>query len=160
MTARMTATDVGRAAVYAAEIDAFEGTSAETLTDIASLRDLADRVTTAAWWPHGHIDIVAARSDASSSSARQHASGRVTVRLAAPQMTSATLLHELAHVLAGVERGHGPTFRRAHVDLVGFVLGDEAARWLIDAYESMTLAIGRRDWPPPPARPGGGAIAL
>lgn len=156
-----TSTDVGRAAVYAAEIAAFEGTSAESIVDIASLRQLGDRVTSAAWWPHGHIDIVPTRSDASSSSARRHTGGEITVRLAAPQMTSATLLHELAHVLAGIDRGHGPTFRRAHVDLVGHVLGDEAARWLLEAYDSMTLAVGRRDWPPPPLRPGGGgAVAL
>ena len=83
------------------------------------------------------------------------------VRLAAPQMTAATLVHELAHVLAGVEAGHGPTFRRAHVDLVGYCFGDAEAEWLLDAYAAMGLAPGERTWPSPPVRRGaGGPLAL
>jgi hypothetical protein len=76
-------------------------------------------------------------------------------------MTPATVVHELAHVLAGVERGHGPSFRRAHVDLVGFAFGDEQAGWLLDAYVAVGLAPGERTWPAPPVRPAaGGPIAL
>jgi hypothetical protein len=153
--------DTGREAVYAAEIAAFEGTSFETLRPIAELVDIAATVTGADWWPHGHIDVVSARRDASSSSTRQRSGGRPVVRLAAPQMTPATVVHELAHVLAGVDCGHGGRFRRAHVDLVGFVFGDEPATWLLDAYDAMGLAVGDRAWPVPPLRPGaGGPTAL
>ena len=72
------------------------------------------------------------------------------VRLAAPQLTPATLVHELAHVLAGVGAGHGPVFRRAQVDLARFVFGDAEAGWLLDSYRAMGLRPGRRAWPDPP----------
>jgi hypothetical protein len=81
--------------------------------------------------------------------------------LAAPQMTPATVLHELAHVLAGIDDGHGPVFRRAHVDLVGFAFGDVEANWLLDAYAAMGLAPGGRSWSQPPlTRAAGGPLAL
>ena len=50
----MTADD-GRAAVYAAEIAAFEGTSYEALAPFDELVVLARTITTASWWPHGDI---------------------------------------------------------------------------------------------------------
>lgn len=153
--------DHGRAAVYAAEIAAFEGTSYESLTPIHQLIDLGRVVTAAAWWPHGDIEIVPARADASSSSARQRGAGRPVVRLAAPQTTPATVLHELAHVLAGLADGHGPVFRRAHVDLVGYAFGEEPATWLVDAYRGMGLDPGSRRWIAPPIRrETGGPLAL
>jgi hypothetical protein len=158
--------DLGREAVYAAEIAAFEGTSYEALVPLDELVATAARVTTGVWWPHGPISVVAARSDASSSSTRQHGDRTPIIRLAAPQMTPATLLHELAHVLAGVGEGHGPVFRRAHVDLVARAFGAGPAAWLTDAYAVHRLAVGERRWPPPaPAPPIGagevdGPIAL
>jgi hypothetical protein len=155
------AADIGRQAVYAAEIAAFEGTCHETLVDFEALVTLARTVTDSSWWPCGDIAVVRARRDAGSSSTRQRGSDGPTVRLAAPQMTAATLVHELAHVLAGVGTGHGARFRRAHVDLVGFTLGDLEAGWLLDAYAAMGLAPGERSWPQPPVRGGtAGSIAL
>lgn len=153
--------DNGRAAVYAAEIAAFEGTSYETVAPFDELVAMSQVITGAGWWPRGEIEVVQARSDAGSSSARQQGSGPPVVRLAAPQMTRATVAHEFAHVLAGVEAGHDGSFRRAHVDLVGFLFGDEEANWLIDAYAAMSLAPGARAWPTPPiTRPAGGPVAL
>lgn len=157
----MSSSDEGRAAVYAAEIAAFEGTSHEVVTAFESLVALAASVVEAAWWPHGPIEVRRARADASSSSARQRGSGAPVVRLAAPQMTPATLVHELAHALAGVGAGHGPRFRRAHLDLVGYVFGDTEAGWLLDAYAHMGLEPGSRGWPSPPVRHrAGGPVAL
>lgn len=144
--------DLGRQAVYAAEIAAFEGTSFEVVVPIEHLIQLARLIINAEWWPHGEIEVVAARSDAGSSSTRQHGRRRPVVRLAAPQMTPATLVHEFAHVLAGLEHGHRQVFRRAHLDLVAEVFGDTAANWLLDAYTSMGLAPGPRTWPVPPGR--------
>jgi hypothetical protein len=153
--------DAGRTAVYAAEIAAFEGTSYESVVAFDELIALAELVTSSAWWPHGHIEVVPARADASSSSARQRGSGPPVVRLAAPQMTSATVVHELAHALAGVAHGHDASFRRAHVDLVGFAFGDEQANWLLDAYAAMGLAPGERSWAAPPVpRAAGAPLAL
>jgi hypothetical protein len=153
--------DRGRQAVYAAEIAAFEGTSYEVVTSIESLIELAATITAAEWWPRGPIPVVRARSDASSSSTRQRGHDRPIVRLAAPQMTPATLLHELAHVLAGVGLGHGSVFRRAHVDLVGCGFGHGEAIWLGDAYRSMDLTLGARAWSAPPLRGAApGPVAL
>lgn len=153
--------DHGRAAVYAAEIAAFEGTTYELVTPFGELLDLGRLVTGAPWWPHGEIEIVPARADAGSSSTRQRGSGPPVIRLAAPQMTPATVVHELAHALAGLDDGHGPRFRRAHVDLAGFAFGDEPATWLVDAYCSMGLTPGERRWSAPPLRrAAGGPLAL
>ena len=153
--------DVGREAVYAAEIAAFEGTSYETLTRLDELTPVAQTIVEARWWPHGPIQVVAARSDASSSSTRQRSGGAPVIRLASPQMTPATLVHEFAHVLAGVMHGHDAVFRRAHVDLAGWAFGDDPATWLLDAYAQMELQPGARGWPAPPVRRGaGGPVAL
>ncbi len=153
--------DLGRSSVYAAEIAAFEGTSYESIVPIERLLVVADLIVRAQWWPHGDIPVAAARADAESSSTTARGSGQPFVRLAAPQMTEATLVHEFAHVLAGVGTGHGVVFRRAHIDLVGYVFGDEPANWLLDAYAAMELAPGNRCWPAPPLRQAtGGPLAL
>jgi hypothetical protein len=153
--------DLGREAVYAAEIAAFEGTTYEALAPLGELLRLARVIVSAHWWPRGEIAVVRARSDAAASSTRQRGSDQPVVRLAAPQMTPATLVHEFAHVLASVAAGHGNVFRRAHVDLVGYVFGDTEANWLLDAYASMQLMPGERTWPPPPIRQAtGGPFAL
>lgn len=153
--------DDGRAAVYAAEIAAFEGTSYESITAFETLEAIVADVVRAAWWPRGAVEVRRARSDAGSSSARQRGHDTPVIRLAAPQLTPATVVHELAHVLASVGAGHGPSFRRAHVDLVGHLFGDHEAGWLLDAYATMGLDPGPRAWPQPPLRPGrGGAVAL
>jgi len=76
-------------------------------------------------------------------------------------MTPATLVHELAHVLAGVGSGHGPAFRRAHVDLTGYAFGNTEAEWLLEAYAAMHLTPGPRAWSQPPVRDGcAGPLAL
>lgn len=152
--------DVGREGVYAAEIAAFEGTHHETLSPYTELVELARLVVESSWWPYGEIEVVPARSDASSSSTRQAGGRAPVIRLAVPQMTPATLVHEFAHVLAGVAHGHDAVFRRAHVDLVGFVFGDEPATWLLDGYASMSLDPGVRAWSPPLRHATGGPVAL
>jgi len=153
--------DDGRAAVYAAEIAAFEGTSYESLTPFDELVALARKISSASWWPRGDVPVVRARADSGTSSATQRGGDRPTVRLAAPQMTLATLVHELAHVLAGVASGHGPVFRRAHADLAGYAFGETEAVWLLDAYAAMQLAPGPRAWAQPPVRDScAGPLAL
>ena len=142
------------------EIAAFDGTSYESLVPFEQLVRVASDVTGAPWWPHGPVDVRRARSDAGSSSARQRGSGRPVVRLAEPQMTPATLVHELAHVLAGVPAGHGATFRRAHVDLAGVVFGPTEAMWLRAAYDDVGLPLGDRTWSEPPPPPTDRPIAL
>jgi hypothetical protein len=150
--------DHGRADVYAAENAAFEGTTFEQVTTLDELARLAQRLCAADWWPLGPIAVMASRSDALSSSTRQHGNAAPVVRLAGPQMTPATLIHELGHVLAGVEAGHGPLFRRAYADLAAAAFGAEEASWLVDQFRVHGLDVGVRSWPAPEVR--GGPIAL
>lgn len=147
--------DRGRAALYAAELAAFDGTSYESIVTIGELQAMTRQVVASPWWPHGDVPVVAARSDAGSSSTRQRGNDRPVIRLARPQMTPATVVHELAHVLAGVVHGHGARFRRAYLDLAGFLWGDEPATWLEQAYRAMGLEPGTRAWPEPPAHRAG-----
>jgi hypothetical protein len=152
------ASDQQRAAVYAAEIAAFEGTTFEQVTTLDELARLAQRLCGAEWWPLGQVAVVASRSDAFSSSTRQRGSEAPVVRLAAPQLTPATLVHELGHVLAGVGVGHGSLFRRAYADLAAAAFGVEPASWLIDQFHMHGLDVGVRSWTAPVAL--GGPIAL
>lgn len=147
----MTAVDRGRAEVYAAELAAYEGTELETVVPFEEFVALAGRVTSGEWWPSGCVPVRRARSDARSSATRH--SSRAVIHVAAPQMTPATLVHELAHVLAGVRAGHGELFRRAHVDIASFAFGVERGGWLAEAYAGAGLSVGGRRWPPPPIAP-------
>jgi len=143
----MTGDDHGRAEVYAAELAAYDGTELETVVGFDDLVMLADRVMSEAWWSGGRVAVRRARSDARSSATRH--TSRTAIHLAAPQMTRATLIHELAHVLAGVDAGHGALFRRAHVDVACFAFGSGRGRWLEAAYASAGLTLAGRRWPPP-----------
>lgn len=145
----MTAVDRGRAEVYAAELAAYDGTDLESVVRFDELVVLADRVTSEAWWPGGRVPVRRARSDARSSATRH--TSQLVIHLAASQMTPATLIHELAHVLAGVGAGHGELFRRAHVDLASFAFGADRGRWLAEAYADASLSLGTRRWPQPPS---------
>lgn len=136
--------------MYAAEIAAFEGTSFESLATFDALIELARVIDCASWWPAGRVDVRAARVDARSSSTTASSRG-VVVRLAPPQMTPATLIHELAHVLVGVGAGHGSRFRRAHVDLARVAFGTRPGDWLSTAYLDVGLDLGPRAWALPSA---------
>ena len=74
----------------------------------------------------------------------------VEIRVAAGQCTSATLAHELAHALAGVDHGHDAVFRAAHVDVVRRA-GRPARRRCAARPRTSTSASRRRAgaWPSP-----------
>jgi hypothetical protein len=162
------ARDDERTAVYAAESVAFDGTDLETPRPLGELQDLVARVAASAWWPGPAVTVIAARRDAASSSARDCGTGgAATVRIAAGQCTVATAAHELAHCLAGVPAGHGPTFRAAMLDVVTVATNlDPTDRrgglhrdQLLVAFDDAGLVVGERAWPPPPDEIAG-AIAL
>ena len=158
--------DVGRAAVYAAELAAFDGTDLEAVVGVDALRRLVDDVVSGEWWPGPDVIVRSMRSDARSSNARCDGGSTTTISIAAPQATVATAVHELAHALAGVAAGHDATYRRAHLDVVAVATnlrrsdgrGDLHVEQLRDAYDAAGLTIGSRTWPAPP--PVGGPIAL
>jgi len=142
--------DDARSEVYAAELSATAGTSLEATCTLDELRAAATRIIRSPWWPVGDIAVVAARADAHSSCAR-YREGRIEVRLAAGQMDMATLIHEMAHALAGLDAGHGALFRRAHIDIASAAIGAQAATWVERAYRAADLDIADRCWPQPSA---------
>jgi len=153
--------DRGRSEVYAAELVAFEGTELEVVESFEVIAAFAQTLVTGAWWSAGPIVVRRARHDARTSTTRSGRAGGVTeIRLSGPQCTRATAVHELAHVVAGPAVGHGPEFRRAHVDVATVAFGAERAGWLADAYTAARLHLGERAWPEPSAGGPGHVIAL
>ncbi len=159
--------DIGRAAVYACEIAAFDGTDLEAAQPVADIAELIARVTSGAWWPGPAVRVEAARQGALSSGTHGPVGGGrgapVTIRLAAGQATMATAAHELAHALAGVGHGHDPLYRCAYLDVIHVITnidptdrrGDVHVRQLADAFASAGLTVAGRRWPPPDPSVGG-----
>lgn len=163
--------DGERAAVYAAELAAFDGTDLEVDIGFAAVAARTEAVVADTWWPRGAVRVQRAKSTATSSSTRCVGAGSVAshvrIRFAAGQCTVATAAHELAHVVAGPEQGHGATFRAAYLDVVAVITNlDPTDRrrelhveHLRDAFAAAGLHVGDRSWPAPP--PGvTGSIAL
>ncbi len=160
--------DVGRTAVYACEAVAFDGTDLEHERPFTAIAHVVHAVTSSSWWPGPTVTVTPARGGVQSSAAvGRSGGGSVEIRLAAGQMTPATAAHELAHALAGVDRGHDECFRRAYLDVVAVLTnldpldrrGELHVDQLADAFAAMDLAVGEGHWPPPD--PGVvGAIAL
>jgi hypothetical protein len=159
--------DVDRSAVYAAEVAAFEGTDLDTVIGVSAVADLVGAVVGGDWWTGPRVSVVPARRGALSSSARcLHSLDPVQIRIAHPQANRVTAAHELAHALAGIDAGHGPTFRRAYLDVIGVLTNldttdrrhDVHVDQLTEAFAVARLAVGDRRWPAP-THPGG-AIAL
>jgi hypothetical protein len=145
------ADDIGRAATYAAEEDAFGGTDLDAESSLEALVAMATAITAGEWW--GACGAPAVRVEAASAAAHSSSTRStgpvVLVRLAGGQHTPGTLTHELAHALAGVAAGHDGVFRAAHVDVVALLAGAGAAADLVRAYASAGLEVGDRRWPSP-----------
>jgi hypothetical protein len=169
------ARDVDRAAVYEAELAAFDGTDLERVRPLRALDELVGRVVGGPWWPGPGVRVAGTRRDAGSSCCRDvggvdqgGSPSPIEIRLAPPQMTVATVAHELAHALAGPAHGHDATFRRAYLDVIVAVTNlDTTDRrrllhhdQLLTALDAAGLAVGERRWPAPAELRGGGAIAL
>jgi hypothetical protein len=151
--------DSGLAAVAAAEEMAFGGTRLDVRLDrVVVERAFAD-VVGGPWWQScgPPVSWSRPRRDAHSSSTRDSPAG-IEVRLVDEQLTLATVAHELAHALAGVDCGHGVTFRAAYVDVVAVVAGAEPARALAEALAALDVAAGGRAWPAPYRAAGDGFV--
>jgi len=154
--------DRGRTALAEAEAAAFGGTDLEVERGVDELVARAAQVTSGSWWRAAGgpaVTVRPSRSSARSSHARL-VQGAVDVALAPGQRDLATLVHELAHALAGVEHGHDVHFRRALVDVVAVVAGTTSARVLIDALVGFAVPIGPRPWPAPSRAEGDGFVLL
>jgi len=155
--------DEGRTAAYAAEDAAFGGTPLDDELPFGDLVAVARGVTTGAWWRAAggpEVEERPARAGTTSSSARGRGPGAVEVRLAAGQLTTTTVAHELAHALAGVAHGHDATFRRAHVDVCALLAGQGAGEALATAYAQLGAPAGDRTWPSPVRVIGDGFVVV
>jgi hypothetical protein len=157
-------------ALYAAELAAFDGTDLEQVQPFAMIQAVLQQVIDGAWWPAEHVEVRRARADAGSSSTRcavGEVGTRVTINLAAPQMTVATAAHELAHVLAGPGHDHDAVYRRAYLDTVRVMTNIDPTdrrmglhvEQLSAAFAAAGLTVGERSWPAP-ADGTGSAFAL
>ena len=153
--------DHDRSAVYAAELAAFDGTDLESRQEFARIAELVGALTAGSWWCGPTVDLRRARRDALSSTTRCPVAGPdpLIIRLADGQLTVATAAHELAHALAGVDRGHDATFRIAYLDVIEVITNvdpldrrhDLHVVQLASAFEAARLDVGARRWPAPPA---------
>jgi hypothetical protein len=136
--------------VAAAEEIAFGGTVADAPLVRRALEQRLEALTAGPWWRccGPVVTVSTPRGGARSSSARDRP-GHVDIRLADEQLTLATVAHELAHALAGVDRGHDAVFRAAFVDVASVLAGAEAAVALADAFVAMGAALAPRRWPTP-----------
>ncbi|MEO5678535.1 MAG: hypothetical protein ABIS47_02595 [Acidimicrobiales bacterium] len=154
--------DGDRQRVYDAEDAAFLDTSYAERLGERGCRWLLDRLTATAWWATAAgapPTIRAARAD-STRSTTVLAEGRAEVRIGPGMDQPHVLSHELAHVVAGLDAGHGPPFRAAHLDVAAAVLGGHGAGRLAQAYERARLTLGPRWWPAPPDHGPGGLLAI
>ena len=106
------------------------------------------------------MELVPARRDAASSSARPSTGRGVVVRLATGQLTALTVAHELGHALAGVASGHDERFRAAHVDVVALLAGAGQGDALRRSYDDHGVPVGCRAWPPPHRHRGPGFVVV
>jgi len=154
--------DLGRTAAYEAEAAAFGGTDLDEWRPWSEVLAIADGVLAGPWWSvtgAGPVLVKPASTATVSSTARKVAAG-AEVRLARPQWTPATVVHELAHVLAGIDDGHGPSFRAAAIDLATAVGGTGAADALLDADRDLGLVVAERSWPAPYLAEGPGFVIV
>jgi hypothetical protein len=150
--------DGGRTEVYAAEAAAFDGTDLEVIRSFEEIAAIIAEVVGGSWWPGSPVQVVAARRDSTTSSARSTGDESTTIRLATPQLTCATAAHELAHALAGPGAGHSPVFLAAYLDVVAVMTNlDPSDRrrdlhvvQLRGALDAVGLTVGPRAWPAPP----------
>jgi hypothetical protein len=137
--------DRHRQATYDAEAAAFAHTALEVPVGLYALGKLTALVCRTSWWRTQHPwqpvpALRAARADSQRSWASQ---ASWEIRFCHRGDTVATLTHELAHLCS--TDGHGPEFRRAHLDLLVMVAGPDAAERLERAYRHAGLVVAGAD---------------
>ena len=159
-TRRSALTDRGRAAVAAAEerpSAAPRPTSRSFVGGRVAPRRGDGRVVVAPLWA-GRDRRSAAGWDAIVEA--RGVSDRVEIQLTDGQLSVATVAHELAHALAGLEHGHDDAFRAAYVDVASALAGVAPAAALAEAFAAMGIAAGDRRWPSPHRVAGDGFVVV
>jgi len=156
------ARDAERQKVYDAEDAAFVDTSYAERLGERGCTWLLERLVATPWWAAasgGQPALRAARAD-SARSTTVVALGRAEVRIAPGMDQAHVLSHELAHLVARPDAGHGPLFRAAHLDVAGLLLGGHGAGRLAERYRRAGLSVAARRWPPPSGHGEGGLLAV
>ena len=154
--------DTDRQRVYDAEDAAFLETSYAGRLGEHGSRWLLERLVATPWWVEavGAVPALrAARSDSTRSTTVLR-DGRTELRIGPGMDQPHVLSHELAHLLATPEAGHGPRFRTAHLDVATVLLGLHGGDRLADGYARAGLACSPRRWAAPPSSGDGGLLAV
>jgi len=123
-----------QAAVYAAE-EATVGRCGQEWSTVRAAQAYLDALVGSGWffdrWPHLVRATIERRGNGATWSTCQSldaggAGGRPSegvILLAGPVLAQATVLHELAHLLAPPDTGHGPAFTEILLELVRHEMG-------------------------------------
>lgn len=158
--------DGERKATYLAEGEAFDRTPMARRLTFAEASSLVARVVAHDWWrirgcDPAPVEVVEGRSAHTS---WWRAADR-RIQLSPADLRIATVTHELAHAVDADTRdsptsdgytsdldgshvggpAHGPTFRRAHVDVIALVAGSVPSGQLLDAYRNDGLVVAAGD---------------
>ncbi len=154
--------DADRQRVYDAEDAAFlETTYAERLGE-GGCRWLVERLVATPWWGAAGAPVPVLRSARSDStrSTTVLSGDRAELRIGPGMDQAHVLSHELAHLLATPDAGHGALYRAAHVDVATALLGRSGASRLTERYARAGLAVGERRWSAAPDCGDGGLLAV
>lgn len=158
----MATRDADRQRVYDAEDAAFVDTSYAERLGERGCRWLLERVVAVPWWTAaaGAAPVLRAARIDSTRSTTVLTSGGAELRIGPGMDQAQVLSHELAHLLATPDAGHGPLFRAAHADVATVLLGSHGAERLAVHYDRAALAVAARRWPAPPDHGEGGLLAV
>lgn len=103
---------------------------------LRDIQGLVDEIVASDWWAERQpvirrVEVHASRHSGGRSNVRRTATGVVgVIYLCEWARQRGIVLHELAHLLAGVGHRHGPAFARAYLELVERWDSDQAAHQL------------------------------
>lgn len=158
----MAGRDTDRQRVYDAEDAAFLDTAYAERLGERGCRWLVERFVATPWWAAtgGPVPrLRAARADSARSTTVLRADG-AELRIGPGMDQAHVLSHELAHLLATPDAGHGPQYRAAHLDVAAVLLGRHGADRLAERLTRWALDVPARQWPPPPDHGDGGLLAI
>jgi hypothetical protein len=151
--------DRDRQRVYDAEEAAFGGTTMDDRLGWDDVEVLVDAVVADAWW--ASIALPAPRLQRSRADARTSCSDGVVIRICTEGQTALTVVHELAHHVAGhlawpdgvgEPTPHGDRFRATALRVATVVSGSSGSDALERSWHSHRLSVADWAWPEPDDR--------
>jgi putative metallohydrolase (TIGR04338 family) len=111
------------------------------------VQDYVDSLTASDWWEQRYSHIVRIEAPANnmqkqSVAGSYHKDRMGVIKIASTMRNTRTVLHEVAHVVAGNKCGHSSEWARTFLDLVYFAVGSEAYSQLRQEYVDANVDIG------------------